>query len=97
MELSFPFEVLTVGLREDSRELPSSFLKRKREQRRNSDLCLPVGIERFLRCSSCLRKSKKRLGVACSLHGRPSLGLWVYQHAWYFAFTCVEFQLVAYR
>ena len=29
MEHSFPFEVLTVGLREDSRELPSSFLKRK--------------------------------------------------------------------
>ena len=97
MEYYFPFEVLTRAFERDSRELPSSFLKRKESKVRwgNSDFCLLVGIERLLRCSSCLRKSKKRWGGACSLHGRPSLGLWVCQHAWYIDITCVEFSLVA--
>ena len=30
----------------------------------------------FLDVLVTLRKSKKRLGRACSLHGWPSLGLW---------------------
>ena len=45
----------------------------------------------------CLEKSqlKKKLGGTCSLHGRPSLGLWVNQHARYFGITCIKFPLVA--
>ena len=78
MEFYFPFEALTRGLERRLKRASSSFLKRKESKVRwgNSDLCLPVGIERLLGCSSCLRKSKKKLGGTCSLHGRPSLGLW---------------------
>ena len=63
---------------------------------RNSDLCTRGkwrGKE-LLGCSSCLRKSRKRWGGACSLHGQV-LVFGAYQHAWYIDITCVEFPLVA--
>ena len=46
-------------------------------------MCGPVGLregESFLSLLVSLRKSKKRLGGVCSLHGQPNVGLWVCQH-----------------
>ena len=94
--LCLSLDVWTRGFEKvDLRELSSSLLKRKESKVRgeNSNLCLPVGIERLLGCLSW-EKSRKKWGGAWWLHGQPSLGLWVCQHAWNFGFTCVEFQLV---
>ena len=64
----------------DSRELLALSLREKRVKwGENSDSGGPMGNregDSFLDVLVTLRKSKKRLGGACSLHGRPSLGLW---------------------
>jgi len=36
---------------------------------RNSNLCGPVGIERFLGCSRYFEKVKEEWGGVCLLHG----------------------------
>ena len=86
--LCLSLDVWTRGFdKVDLRELSSSFLKRKESKvsGENSNLCLPVGIERLLGCLSW-EKSRKKWGGAWWLHGQPSLGLWVCQHAWNFGF-----------
>ena len=98
MESCLSFNVWTLGFdKGDLRELPSSFLKRKEcKVGENSDLCTRGNgeVRMLLGCSNCLRKSKKRLGGACSLHVQV-LVFGAYQHAWFFGFACVGFQLVA--
>ena len=84
---------------EDSRELPSTFLKRKREQ---SKLKFQTWVftrrkwrsKKLLGCSICLRKSKKRWGGVWWLHGQV-LVYGVCHHACFLGFTCVDFQLIA--
>ena len=76
--LCLSLDVWTRGFdKGDLRELPNSFLKRKESKvsGENSNLCLPVGIERLLGCLSW-EKSRKKWGGAWWLHCWPSLGLW---------------------